>query len=708
MDFELRAAKEKLEREQRERKEKARIRAERERKAREEAKRRQESLEAVQRARRIEAELTAQAARQREEEDMIIGNGIKFNTVLHAILYHGSGDKIKLPPSSFDQLSAEGALDKGPMFFELSTVNKQETPDSTEQKTTHSGVLEFTASEGFAELPPQVWQNLFPMNSQSPLVRIRYARLPKGTYAKLQPEVLGFSDIPNHRAVLETTLRQHAALSEGDLLVVHHRGMEYKLRVLELKPSSSISVLETDIEVDIIEPSVVAGTTGQGMLIPLVLGKSETGVVEEGKYNYYKFLIDSKISDAVTEGELNILVNLVIENTDTNGDADLYISQHPLLFPTQHQHQWSSHDVGTKVVSLTGKGISLAADTYSIGVYGFRGISNYKITVECKPSIQSGAAGQKLGAVTTAKSGIGLASSSQAGADSEQCQNCKQFVPARTVALHEAYCKRHNIVCQYKGCGVILRKEEAGKHVHCFKCSRAFQQEEIEKHMKVFHEPLHCGCGAILEKEEMVIHQSSVCSLRSITCKFCGDMVQAGNAPDDVRDRIHGYSEHESLCGSRTTPCDSCGRAIMLKEMDFHRIAVHEKVASENENAVGSTSYMAPDSDGTVNHSVPQISTFQSQVNGSSQSHSAESLVCPICNKTFIGKESDWQLNAHLDKEHFTDIAHDSVLEEAPSIPDNSVHTQDACLRSMLVSCPICGMSVHSERDLSQHIDLVH
>ena len=66
------------------------------------------------------------------------------------------------------------------------------------------------------------------------------------------------------------------------------------------------------------------------------------------------------------------------------------------------------------------------------------------------------------------------------------------------------YCKRHNIVCQDKGCGVMLRKEEAGKHVHCFKCNKTFQHEEIEKHMKVFHEPSYCGCGVILEKEEMV------------------------------------------------------------------------------------------------------------------------------------------------------------------------------------------------------------
>lgn len=698
MDFELRAAKEKLEREQRERKEKARIKIERERKAREEARRQQEALEAERQARRIQATQAALAKSQQEEQDLIAGNGIRFNTTLHAILYQGYGDKIKLPPSSFDKLSTRGALDKGPMFFELSTVHQKETAVFPEPKTTHSGVLEFTATEDVAEIPPQVWQNLFHDNNHSPLIRVRYVRLLKGKYAKLQPEVLGFSDIPNHRAVLETTLRQHATLSEGDILIVHHGGIDYRLRVLELKPSSSISVLETDIEVDIIEPSVVAGTTSQGMLIPLVLGKSEMGIVEEGKYNYYKFSIDSKIANANANKEMDILVKLVLDNGDTLGDADLYISRHPLLFPTQHQYQWSSHDVGTKIVSLTRGELSIAADTYSIGVFGYKGTSKYKIIIECQSSVQPEAMGQKLGTASAVAANSGAPS--QLGSDSEQCQNCKQFIPTRTVVLHEAYCRRHNVVCQHKGCGAVLRKDEVGKHIHCLKCGRVFQQEEMEKHMKVFHEPLHCRCGEVLEKEEMVIHQSSVCPLRMISCRFCGDMVQAGSAADDARDRMHGYSQHESLCGCRTAPCDTCGRAVMLKEMDLHRVAVHEKQASENEDFTASKSFTVPHSDGVAHHSAPLSSPQTSQ---SAQHETVESSECPICYQKFSGSDSDGQLNAHLDKDHFSNnMDIDSVSTK------NSSTLEEPSLRRMLVSCPICGINVHSERDLSQHIDMVH
>lgn len=55
MDFELRRAREKLEKEQKDRKEKARARLDKERKAKQEANRQREAIEASQRARRIDA-----------------------------------------------------------------------------------------------------------------------------------------------------------------------------------------------------------------------------------------------------------------------------------------------------------------------------------------------------------------------------------------------------------------------------------------------------------------------------------------------------------------------------------------------------------------------------------------------------------------------------------------------------------------------------
>ncbi|KAK8717755.1 hypothetical protein V6N13_045012 [Hibiscus sabdariffa] len=569
MDFELRRAREKLDKEQRERKERAKLKLERERKAKEEAKKQRDAIEAAQRSRRLDALEAQLKAEQQMEESLLAGRGIMFYKILEAVPFQGSGDKIKLPPSCFTELSDQGAFDKGPMYFQLSLVHQEGssvTKDGEKEnnRTTHSGVLEFTADEGSVAIPLHVWSNLFLVDTPKvPLVEVRYVRLPKGTYAKLQPNGIGFSDLPNHKAILETSLRQHATLSQDDVLTVRYGEFTYLLRVLELKPSSSISVLETDIEVDIVNPGgVESERTDQYVLKPLVFGASEAGSVEEGKYIYYKFSIDDDTWEKIVSDDVKIEVKIDTETND--GDTDLYVSRHPLIFPNRHQHEWSSHDVGSKTLILTSKDRNLGTGTYSLAVYGFKGTTKYQVSVHVKENSKS-----KLGQQAMHSSSMEV--------DTVECRNCKHFIPSRSIALHEAYCSRHNVVCRHSGCGIVLRMEEAKNHVHCNKCGQAFQSGEMEKHMKVFHEPFRCACGVVLEKEDMVQHQASDCPLRLITCRFCGDMVQAGSSAMDVRDRLRGLSEHESICGSRTAPCDSCGRSVMLKDMDIHQVAVHQK-----------------------------------------------------------------------------------------------------------------------------------
>ncbi|XP_062212556.1 uncharacterized protein LOC133913420 [Phragmites australis] len=567
MDFELRQAREKLEREQRERVLRAKAKADRERRAKAEAARRRDALEVSHRERRLDAARAQEEADQKMEEVMQLAKGVSFSHMFEALRYVGPGDKIKLPPSSFKELSDEGALDKGPMYFKLSKV-RDRVPGATQEQdaeeATCCGVLEFTAKEGSAELPPHVWNNLFRSDSPDvPLIEVRYVSLPKGTYAKLKPEGAGFSDLPNHRAVLETALRNHATLSENDVVVVNYGQLQYKLKVLELKPASSVSVLETDVEVDIEgSDSVLDNEENQHVLVPLAIGKVESSIVEEGKFRYYKFSVDEHISEKVASGHANVEVNI---NTDVSGgDTDIYVSRHPLVFPTQHRHEWSSHEMGSKVLILKPQDTSLVSGAYSVGVYGFKGASKYQLSVAIK-DVNS----QRIGEHASASSSVDV--------DSVLCKNCKRHISSRTLPLHEAYCMRHNVACMHDGCGVVLRKEAAADHVHCNKCGRAFQQREMEKHMKVFHEPLQCPCGVVLEKEDMVQHQSSACPLRLIVCRFCGDTVHAGGEAVDVRDRLRNMCQHESICGSRTAPCDSCGRSVMLKEMDIHVIAVHQK-----------------------------------------------------------------------------------------------------------------------------------
>ncbi|XP_073011764.1 uncharacterized protein [Typha latifolia] len=181
-----------------------------------------------------------------------------------------TGDKIIMPPSALDRL-ASLHIDY-PMLFELH--------NAATERISHCGVLEFIAEEGMIYMPYWVMQNL--LLQEGDIVRVKNATLPKGTYVKLQPHTKDFLDISNPKAILETTLRNYSCLTTGDSIMVAYNNKKYYIDIVETKPSSAISIIETDCEVDFAPPldykeperpqpsipSIAAPTKGQDAQAP--------------------------------------------------------------------------------------------------------------------------------------------------------------------------------------------------------------------------------------------------------------------------------------------------------------------------------------------------------------------------------------------------------------------------------------------------------
>ncbi|KAJ7222678.1 hypothetical protein O6H91_14G080200 [Diphasiastrum complanatum] len=153
-----------------------------------------------------------------------------------------NGDKVIMPPSALDRL-ASLRIDY-PMLFE---VNNPAT-----SRTSHCGVLEFVAEEGMIYMPYWMMQNL--LLQEGDIVKVKSATLPKGSYVKLQPHTQDFLDISNPKAVLETTLRNFSCLTVGDNIMVAYNNKKYYIDIIETKPASAISIIETDCEVDFAPP----------------------------------------------------------------------------------------------------------------------------------------------------------------------------------------------------------------------------------------------------------------------------------------------------------------------------------------------------------------------------------------------------------------------------------------------------------------------
>ncbi|XP_024990444.1 ubiquitin recognition factor in ER-associated degradation protein 1-like isoform X1 [Cynara cardunculus var. scolymus] len=186
-----------------------------------------------------------------------------------------NGDKIIMPPSALDRL-ASLHIDY-PMLFELRNASTD--------RLSHCGVLEFIAEEGLIYMPYWMMENL--LLQEGDVVRVKNVTLPKGTYVKLQPHTTDFLNISNPKAILETTLRNFSCLTTGDSIMVAYNNKKYYIDIIESKPSSAISIIETDCEVDFAPPLDYKEPERPVSSIPSSKAATEdkAAPVEEPKFN---------------------------------------------------------------------------------------------------------------------------------------------------------------------------------------------------------------------------------------------------------------------------------------------------------------------------------------------------------------------------------------------------------------------------------------
>jgi hypothetical protein len=214
-------------------------------------------------AKRREEEAKRQAEEQeKRDEDLERNRGVAFVATLRPELSRAAeakgiirrADKIVLPRSASVELEQQHATKNGQMFFELSTPTG---------RVTHASILDFSAAEGTVGLPEEVCRllGLHELAEGSapemrPQLQVRYRALKRGTFARVQPVAAAFaSDVGDVKLTLERELQLRTTLTEGDELRVHEGGAAYALRITELQPEGAASIIDTDLEVDVL-PSV--------------------------------------------------------------------------------------------------------------------------------------------------------------------------------------------------------------------------------------------------------------------------------------------------------------------------------------------------------------------------------------------------------------------------------------------------------------------
>lgn len=454
-------------------------------------------------------------------------------------------DKINLPSEILDSLIAKQGTDPlpSPLIFK---VTNPRTSDFT-----YAGIREFSAESGCVMIPEPIREEInLAENSE---VIVSFESLPRGTSVTFQP-LDNDQLIDDWKVLLEhrlhssyTTLTNSRHIKVADPLHAHKI---YELQVVDLKPSNAVCIVDTDMTLEILpynengkiiprEPTKTVTVEALQLDQPLKLSKSEIGSVVKLCLKSWDHTKDVVIS--FDKGLLFVGLD------EDNADSEKFIFS-------------NIDDPNNSVIKISASNAYLA-DAKELWFTAVLQKDNCEFVLT--------------------QSSFGEQSIEEDDGDFQVCSNCRQKISRQAYMLHSAFCQRNNILCP-QGCGQIFSKRNGSipkDHWHCQKCLPNViygdDLDSLHEHERLAHQRHTCGCGEeFLSYSALGLHRATSCPNKIIICRFCHLKLPQGLAsPQDI---LQGLSGHESYCGGRTTDCESCGKAIRLRDLDSH-MKYHDK-----------------------------------------------------------------------------------------------------------------------------------
>eukprot|EP00768_Dysnectes_brevis_P002950 gnl/Dysnectes_brevis/2143_a2493_1973.p1 GENE.gnl/Dysnectes_brevis/2143_a2493_1973~~gnl/Dysnectes_brevis/2143_a2493_1973.p1 ORF type:complete len:319 (+),score=73.27 gnl/Dysnectes_brevis/2143_a2493_1973:26-982(+) len=189
--------------------------------------------------------------------------------------YLENGGKVILPPDILALLMEKDMIHAGrPLFFRLHSPRNP-------RRCVHVGVQEFSGLPGSVYLP--FWLLRETGLDVGEDVILKPVMLPPGKHVKVQAQSCDFLEIEDHKATLEAILPAFGCLTKGQIFQFMHEGKEYRIKVLESKPTSAISLIETQLTVDFERP--LGYSTPPPPEVPKQLGAEDIERMEREEKN---------------------------------------------------------------------------------------------------------------------------------------------------------------------------------------------------------------------------------------------------------------------------------------------------------------------------------------------------------------------------------------------------------------------------------------
>jgi len=544
------------------------------------------------------------------------------------------GDKIILPPSALEQLLTAATTtvttkagfsgdDFDPYNPYSVAAERQARADIVERQQTlphpltfrlvnpengrivFAGIREFSSGDGLVGISPFLRDSLGfgssglehangsigdgPHSASNELSRltVHVQELSKGTYVKLRPLEAGY-DPEDWKALLERSLRVNfTTLTHGEILTVAVGREEYRFFVDELKPSDeAVSLVDTDLEVDIeaLNEEQARETLKRRMQKTqhspgTSTGSSRGGKVMIGQSKSDQVLVGEYVDYTVEQWDRTRGLEVELEADDPDVDLELFVTPAGLkqrARPREEEYIFS--DVSTRTrkrIELEHTNSSLEnGEALWISVRGCHEVhtaahSNTLLpyNLQVVPTVDATSSTQQP---TTDDS-------TSPNANDIRCKNCHQWVPKRTMMLHENFCLRNNILCPQ--CSQVFQKSSQAwqNHWHCpHDSAYGSTPSQHQNHNAHFHTPQTCkDCSyPAPSMHDLAHHRTTTCPAKLILCQFCHLIVPQQGADDpafsDAEVILSGLTPHELTDGARTTECHLCAKIVRLRDMSTH------------------------------------------------------------------------------------------------------------------------------------------
>ncbi|KAI9895022.1 MAG: hypothetical protein M1814_000245 [Vezdaea aestivalis] len=519
------------------------------------------------------------------------------------------GDKIRLPSSALEQLLSAPWTPQDPEESDAE-IPQDELPHPLMFRLTNTqngnsisaGIIDFAAEEGTIDLsifvsaalgldPDQTVDGSRPSHNVDHFITVEAQPLPRGSYVRLRPLEAGY-DPDDWKALLEQTLRANfTTLSKGGLLSVpgsrvRGRSEDFKFLIDKILPEgNAICIVDTDLEVDIealdeeqaretlkrrLEktnhaPSTAKDSSAGGRL---EYNLPQEGQVCPGEYVDYQMSLP----------EVSYGIEIEVTSVPDGGDIEVFISSFsPRQRSKPREDEYMTGDFSSiqpKRIRLTSTNTLLdEAEQIWVAVYGYpdsaedqSGKRATRYTITTKEVGQNPNHSQEAPTADNPD---------KARTGEERCKNCHQWVPSRTMVLHQNFCYRNNIACPK--CENVFQKnsDEWKNHWHCqeddeYGNSGSSQQ----KHNHYMHTAQTCPTCPFTASNipELAQHRTSTCPGKIILCQFCHLEVPQEGDPfvPNAEALLSNLTPHELADGARTTECHLCSKIVRLRDMKTH------------------------------------------------------------------------------------------------------------------------------------------